>query len=288
VTNEELKAEVVRLEAELAEARRILNPTCAQETLIGAIRNLQQAHLSEKGNAELFEAKLACQPAPPGWQPIETCPRKAGKEYLLRVKVRAGIRGSSLVGHWMPGGHCIEDHPAIDGGWYFWNGCMFDLAAEPTHWMPLPAVDALPPAPDATAPADDPPSERMLASSLSARRAIEAGVPDAKDAPVPVEMVDTLSGDKSMRVRCPNCEYLVRVAPDAKDASPPQPTSDEVPVEEIESAASLCESEARRWETAAPKTAEHWNRVATILRSHALVAFVRKDAIPPPNAETEA
>jgi len=48
-----------------------------------------------------------------------------------------------LVGHYMPGGHCIEDHPAIDRGWYFWNGRMFDLASVPTHWMPLPPLPAL-------------------------------------------------------------------------------------------------------------------------------------------------
>lgn len=71
------------------------------------------------------------------WQPIETAPKDGG-EMLLRVKMRAGIRGKTLVGHYMPGGHCIEDHPPIAAGWYFWNGLMFDKAAEPTHWMPLP------------------------------------------------------------------------------------------------------------------------------------------------------
>jgi hypothetical protein len=70
------------------------------------------------------------------WQPIETAPKKG--EVLLKVKLRAGVPGKCLVGHWMPGGHCIEDHPPIDAGWYFWNGGMFDRAAEPTHWAPLP------------------------------------------------------------------------------------------------------------------------------------------------------
>ena len=75
------------------------------------------------------------------WQTIETAP-KDGREVLLRVKLRAGIPNCQLVGHYMRGGHCIEDHPAIDQGWYFWNGRMFDLAAEPTHWMPLPPAPA--------------------------------------------------------------------------------------------------------------------------------------------------
>ena len=71
------------------------------------------------------------------WQPIETAP-KDGSEVLLAVEVRAGVPHCLLVGHYMPGGHCIEDHPPIDRGWYFWNGCMFDKAAKPTHWMELP------------------------------------------------------------------------------------------------------------------------------------------------------
>ena len=72
------------------------------------------------------------------WQPIETAP-KDGREVLLKVEKRAGIPGKCLVGHYMPGGHCIEDHPPIDPGWYFWNGCMFDEAAKPIEWAELPA-----------------------------------------------------------------------------------------------------------------------------------------------------
>jgi hypothetical protein len=74
------------------------------------------------------------------WRPIATAP-KDGNEVLLLVKLRAGIPGKMLVGHWMLGGFCIEDHPAIDAGWYFWNGRMFDSASEPTHWMPLPTAE---------------------------------------------------------------------------------------------------------------------------------------------------
>lgn len=84
------------------------------------------------------------------WRSMSTAP-KDGREVLLKVKYRAGIPGQCLVGHYMPGGYCIEDHPSIREGWYFWNGCMFDQAAEPTHWMPIPdeqATDATPqPAP---------------------------------------------------------------------------------------------------------------------------------------------
>lgn len=74
-----------------------------------------------------------------GYRPMETAP-KDGREVLLLVKLRAGIRGRQLVGHYLPGGFTIEDHPAIAGGWYFWNGCMFDRAAEPIGWAPLPVI----------------------------------------------------------------------------------------------------------------------------------------------------
>lgn len=71
------------------------------------------------------------------WRPMKAAPRD-GTEVLLVVKLRAGVSGRMLVGHWMEGGHCIEDHPPIEAGWYFWNGCMFDRASKPLHWMPLP------------------------------------------------------------------------------------------------------------------------------------------------------
>lgn len=73
-------------------------------------------------------------------QPMTTAPRD-GTEVLLKVKKRAGSTGKFLVGHWMDGGHCIEDHPPIDQGWYFWNGFMFDKAAEPIAWAHLPKDD---------------------------------------------------------------------------------------------------------------------------------------------------
>lgn len=71
------------------------------------------------------------------WRSMDSAP-KNGTEILLRVKYRAGIPGKCLVGHWMRGGHCIEDHPPIEPGWYFWTGCAFDAASEPIAWMPLP------------------------------------------------------------------------------------------------------------------------------------------------------
>jgi len=67
---------------------------------------------------------------------------KDGREVILKVARRAGISGCFLVGHYMPGGHCIEDHPAIAAGWYFWNGLMFDKAADPIGWCPLPGEAA--------------------------------------------------------------------------------------------------------------------------------------------------
>ena len=71
---------------------------------------------------------------------MNTAPRD-GTEVLLVVERRAGIPHRMLVGHYMPGGHCIEDHPPIDEGWYFWNGCMFDKASKPLAWMALPGFE---------------------------------------------------------------------------------------------------------------------------------------------------
>ena len=75
----------------------------------------------------------------PIMEPIDTAPRD-GTEILLQVESRAGVPGCLLVGHWMPGGYCIEDHPPIEAGWYFWNGSRFDRAAKPAAWLPLPAL----------------------------------------------------------------------------------------------------------------------------------------------------
>jgi len=75
------------------------------------------------------------------WEPMNTAPRD-GSEILLFVRRRAGAPGRMLVGHYMPGGHCIEDHPPIERGWYFWNGTMFDHGAVPLCWAPLPAAPA--------------------------------------------------------------------------------------------------------------------------------------------------
>lgn len=73
-------------------------------------------------------------------QPMTTAP-KDGRELILKVERRAGIRHKYLIGHYQPGGHCIDDHPPIDEGWYFWNGLLFDKAANPIGWLELPHED---------------------------------------------------------------------------------------------------------------------------------------------------
>ena len=74
------------------------------------------------------------------WQPMSSAPLD-GTEVVLVVEHRAGIPYGCLVGHFMVGGHCIEDSPPIDRGWYFWTGCMFDKASKPVCWSPLPTIE---------------------------------------------------------------------------------------------------------------------------------------------------
>jgi hypothetical protein len=62
---------------------------------------------------------------------MDDAPRD-GTELLLIVENKHGL-WCMLVGHYMPGGHCIEDHPAIDSGWYFWN--MSEVGAEKRTWL---------------------------------------------------------------------------------------------------------------------------------------------------------
>lgn len=79
------------------------------------------------------------------WRPMEFAPKD--REILIEVEKRAGIPNKCLVGHYQPGGHCIEDHPPISEGWYFWNGSYFDIAAKPVRWMHLPTTQREPLAP---------------------------------------------------------------------------------------------------------------------------------------------
>ena len=82
----------------------------------------------------LHQRREAIAARKPGvWNSMDSAP-KDGTEVLIEVELRAGVRGKCLVGHYMAGGHCIEDHPPIAGGWYFWNGCAFDMAAKPIRW----------------------------------------------------------------------------------------------------------------------------------------------------------
>ena len=72
------------------------------------------------------------------WQPIETAP-KDGEQIILR-----NASWNRVLAHWMPGGHCIEDHPPIDAGWYFWTGKQYDVFKNPEVWrhatQPTPAA----------------------------------------------------------------------------------------------------------------------------------------------------
>jgi hypothetical protein len=73
------------------------------------------------------------------WQPIETAPKGKGEILVIaNLHSRDMDRHVAHLVHWMPSGHCIEDHPPIEGGWYRWNGCEF-VTCSPIWWMPLPS-----------------------------------------------------------------------------------------------------------------------------------------------------
>ena len=118
-----------------------LRDNCLQypmaEEAADEIDRLENEHSKLLDALEAAQARIKELEAKQRWIPMDSAP-KDGSEVLLQVEYRAGSQGKCLVGHWMPGGHCIEDHPPIAQGWYFWNGASFDLAAKPILWMPLP------------------------------------------------------------------------------------------------------------------------------------------------------
>lgn len=73
------------------------------------------------------------------WQSLADAPRD-GTEVLLLATHPNRLGPRMYVAHWMPGGHCIEDHPPIVAGWYFDTGRCFDKAYKPLAWLPLPEI----------------------------------------------------------------------------------------------------------------------------------------------------
>lgn len=118
-----------RVFKKLAPKQADFNPALAQDMVVF---HSDTVALGEQARATI---------PPSNWEKMDTAP-KDGREIVLLVAKRAGMAGRTLVGHWMGGGYCIEDHPAIAPGWYFWNGSMFDKASEPLLWSPLPELPA--------------------------------------------------------------------------------------------------------------------------------------------------
>ena len=138
-----------------------------------AARNKETARLREEV-VRLAGEKEAELEAPP-WRTMESAPRD-GTEVLLQVEYRAGISGKCLVGHYLPGGHCIEDHPSIDEGWYFWNNCMFDKASKPIAWMLIPEATEPIPEPEAKPPRKH---KRLWSLAKQVTRTIGVSTPQA-------------------------------------------------------------------------------------------------------------
>lgn len=109
----------------------------------------------------------AAQAEPTGWQPIETAPRD-GKPILAWCDHEADpwvddpksgrltlyAAHSEGMGHAPTGHHIVEWGGAFDDrsyeepnagwlpDWWFVAGSYFEIAANPTHWMPLPPSPA--------------------------------------------------------------------------------------------------------------------------------------------------
>lgn len=75
-----------------AEALRVLNPASPQETVVGAIRNLQQALLSEQGNVQTLEQKLAADPP----EAPTTTKEDQEPQSVSRVPVRPAVGPQDL------------------------------------------------------------------------------------------------------------------------------------------------------------------------------------------------
>lgn len=63
-----------------------------------------------------------------GWQPIATCPKESGKEYLVVSK------GRQQVASWT---HPYGKHVNMDWWMEDEDGSLYPVRT-PTHWMPLP------------------------------------------------------------------------------------------------------------------------------------------------------
>ena len=89
------QGEIDRLTQQLEAARALLNPVCAEETLCGAIRNLQQAHLMEKGNAEEAIRQLAATRKPLTDEP--TLPEPVEQPAGVAIRHQGCVDNSNTV-----------------------------------------------------------------------------------------------------------------------------------------------------------------------------------------------
>jgi len=108
--------------------------------LVCSICDLATARCADVNQLRADNARLRDVLRAVEWRSIETAPKDGTNVLICCTKPHIGTR--MVVAHYMPGGHCIEDHPPIDEGWYYNRGSMFDLFVYPTHWMPLPEPPA--------------------------------------------------------------------------------------------------------------------------------------------------
>lgn len=67
--------------------------------------------------------------------PWKSCDSPPNNPRDVRLVTHAG---QYMEAHYLTGGHCIEDHPPVEAGWYHWTGTYYDQVPNPAKWMDIP------------------------------------------------------------------------------------------------------------------------------------------------------
>lgn len=128
--SEEQAEQITFLQAEIAQAMKVLQPNMPESGLVDACRQIKQVAISEADNSSKMEARLHAleqQGISQEWQTIETAP-KDGSSLLLYL-----VSGGMCIGQWT-----TFESPFLRRTIAEWQDNSEGFTLEPTHWMPLP------------------------------------------------------------------------------------------------------------------------------------------------------